>query len=226
MGSAVTEKVYRKQLRPVIQTGAIAHGWPLHGYDQRQVEKSVVRQFVRQAADSGYPCHNARPVTRRFRWSGAFVMVGDTGIEPVTSSVSGKRSPAELIARDPSWRWRRESNPCARLCRPLPHHSATPPLGLMRLHPRADDGIRTRDPHLGKVMRYQLRYIRTPRPRSSAVAKHDDSPRQRSRTNPFRTRWRHLRRGSDDTNRQADLQRMRVELLLIAAERAIGDAHR
>lgn len=30
----------------------------------------------------------------------------------------------------------------------------------MPLHPRADDGIRTRDPHLGKVMRYQLRYIR------------------------------------------------------------------
>jgi hypothetical protein len=27
-------------------------------------------------------------------------------------------------------RWRRESNPCARLCRPLPHHSATPPLGI------------------------------------------------------------------------------------------------
>src|SRR4051794_30135927 len=38
-------------------------------------------------------------------------------------------------------RWRRESNPCARLCRPLPHHSATPPLGLMPLHLRADDGI-------------------------------------------------------------------------------------
>jgi hypothetical protein len=32
-------------------------------------------------------------------------------------------------------RWRRESNPCARLCRPLPHHSATPPRGLLRLHP-------------------------------------------------------------------------------------------
>ncbi len=29
-----------------------------------------------------------------------------------------------------------------------------------RISPRADDGIRTRDPHLGKVMRYQLRYIR------------------------------------------------------------------
>jgi hypothetical protein len=26
---------------------------------------------------------------------------------------------------------------------------------------RADDGTRTRDPHLGKVMRYQLRYVRT-----------------------------------------------------------------
>ena len=35
--------------------------------------------------------------------------------------------------------------------------------GLMPLHLRADDGIRTRDPHLGKVMRYQLRYIRAPR---------------------------------------------------------------
>ena len=80
-------------------------------------------------------------------------------------------------------RWRRESNPCARLCRPLPHHSATPPLGLMPLHLRADDGIRTRDPHLGKVMRYQLRYIRAPQTTSSPVAKDDDSPPQRSRTN-------------------------------------------
>src|SRR6185437_1676759 len=53
----------------------------------------------------------------------------------------------------------------------------------MRLHPRADDGIRTRDPHLGKVMRYQLRYIRTPRTRSSPGAKHDDSPPVRDRTN-------------------------------------------
>ena len=40
-------------------------------------------------------------------------------------------------------------------------HSTEPALhvsceGLLR----ADDGIRTRDPHLGKVMRYQLRYVR------------------------------------------------------------------
>ena len=60
----------------------------------------------------------------------AVMLVRDTGIEPVTSSVSGKRSPAELIARALIRRWRRESNPCARLCRPLPHHSATPPLGF------------------------------------------------------------------------------------------------
>ena len=32
-----------------------------------------------------------------------------------------------------------------------------------RLH-RADDGTRTRDPHLGKVMRYQLRYVRLQTP--------------------------------------------------------------
>ena len=39
----------------------------------------------------------------------------------------------------------------------------------MRLHLRADDGIRTRDPHLGKVMRYQLRYIRASRARCHHV---------------------------------------------------------
>jgi hypothetical protein len=53
----------------------------------------------------------------------------------------------------------------------------------MPLHLRADDGIRTRDPHLGKVMRYQLRYIRAPQTTSSPVAKDDDSPLKRSRTN-------------------------------------------
>jgi hypothetical protein len=53
------------------------------------------------------------------------------------------------------------------------------------LHLRADDGIRTRDPHLGKVMRYQLRYIRTPRARSSPGAKQNDSPPWRGHTNPL-----------------------------------------
>jgi hypothetical protein len=111
-------------------------------------------------------------------------VVRGTGIEPATSSVSGKRSPAELTAPgSKNWRWRRESNPCARLCRPLPHHSATPPRGFdATYNPRADDGIRTRDPHLGKVMRYQLRYIRAQRTRSSPGAKHDDSPIERACT--------------------------------------------
>lgn len=132
-------------------------------------------------------------------------MVRDTGIEPVTSSVSGKRSPAELIAPGKSRRWRRESNPCARLCRPLPHHSATPPLGLMPLHLRADDGIRTRDPHLGKVMRYQLRYIRVPRARSSPGAMQNISARWRPDTNPLFTSgiWcvqRSARLGRDAAN--------------------------
>ena len=38
---------------------------------------------------------------------------------------------------------------------PLGHTANQGRVGL-----RADDGIRTRDPHLGKVMRYQLRYVR------------------------------------------------------------------
>ena len=66
----------------------------------------------------------------------------DTGIEPVTSSVSGKRSPAELNALIVFFK--------------AIHTSG----GL-----GADDETRTRDPHLGKVMRYQLRYIRIARSR-------------------------------------------------------------
>lgn len=53
----------------------------------------------------------------------------------------------------------------------------------MRLHHRADDGIRTRDPNLGKVVRYQLRYIRMLRATSSLSAKHDDSASTLSITN-------------------------------------------
>ena len=85
-------------------------------------------------------------------------VVGDTGIEPVTSSVSGKRAPAAPIAHA---RWVRDSNPCTRLCRPLPRLSANPPCEPKQLSIlRADDGTRTRDPHLGKVMLYQLSHIR------------------------------------------------------------------
>ena len=40
--------------------------------------------------------------------------------------------------------------------------------GIRRL--RADDGIRTRDPHLGKVMLYQLSHVRVPSPRRGEAA--------------------------------------------------------
>lgn len=88
--------------------------------------------------------------------------VRDTGIEPVTSSVSGKRSPAELIARA-LFTWcggggdgnrTRVHGFAGRCLTTRPHHQ------MREDSPRADDGIRTRDPHLGKVMRYQLRHIR------------------------------------------------------------------
>jgi hypothetical protein len=39
---------------------------------------------------------------------------------------------------------------------PLGHSTVAVPLEGFR----ADDETRTRDPHLGKVMRYQLRYVR------------------------------------------------------------------
>src|SRR6476469_5069817 len=116
---------------------------------------------------SGHPEQRENP-----RKSGGLV-VRDTGIEPVTSSVSGKRATAAPIApvkafQLKEWRWRRDSNPCKRLCRPVPSRSATPPRVVrtprrdLQGDPRtrADDETRTRDPHLGKVMRYQLRYIR------------------------------------------------------------------
>jgi hypothetical protein len=41
------------------------------------------------------------------------------------------------------------------------HHRQNLDLRAPEAVSRADDGIRTRDPHLGKVMRYQLRYVRT-----------------------------------------------------------------
>jgi len=54
-------------------------------------------------------------------------------------------------------RRRPELNRSTGICSPLPNHSATPPQYKSRTQgagPRADDGIRTRDPHLGKVMLY------------------------------------------------------------------------
>src|SRR5690606_23153286 len=45
------------------------------------------------------PWPRKRPLPRSSRWPGAVLVVGDTGFEPVTSSVSRKRATAAPIAR-------------------------------------------------------------------------------------------------------------------------------
>ncbi len=66
----------------------------------------------------------------------------ETGIEPVYKVLQTFASPlGHSTAGD--FRLFHSTNPCVTGC-----------------VPRADDETRTRDPHLGKVMRYQLRYIR------------------------------------------------------------------
>ena len=140
------------------------------------------------------PAWGASPRTQKSPGRGAEALllgVGDTGFEPVTSSVSGKRATAAPIARDGTdgcrSRWVRDSNPCTRLCRPLPRLSANPPgdahasygtalptRGRERRSPGADDRIRTGDPHLGKVMLYQLSYVRRTAIRGSCRGRYWD----------------------------------------------------
>ena len=92
----------------------------------------------------------------------------------MTSSVSGKRATAAPIA--PVWAiqlWRRGGDGirtrvngfAGRCLAARPRHRVwfDPRVVIpSKRDPRtrADDETRTRDPHLGKVMRYQLRYIR------------------------------------------------------------------
>jgi hypothetical protein len=91
-------------------------------------------------------------------------VVGDTGIEPVTSSVSRKRAPAAPIALDLDAEVETGFEPVytalQAVASPLGHSTEHGPAHRTCGPLRADDGIRTRDPHLGKVMRYQLRYVR------------------------------------------------------------------
>jgi hypothetical protein len=93
--------------------------------------------------------------------------VGRVSSRLLASGVTGRSATfvesASDLANRP--RWRRDLNPCTRICSPLPRLSATPPGNLLptgtgRDSLRADDGIRTRDPHLGKVMLYQLSHVR------------------------------------------------------------------
>ena len=96
-------------------------------------------------------------------------MVGDTGFEPVTSSVSGKRATAAPIAHLSCCVASEVATGFEPVLTAL--QAAASPLGhatVWGVTPdpyriRADDEIRTRDPHLGKVMRYQLRHIRIAR---------------------------------------------------------------
>ena len=99
-------------------------------------------------------------------------VVGDTGIEPVTSSVSGKRATAAPIAPghciDPGTAHHEVEmgfeptyTALQAAASPLGHSTVRHQfLADARGQParsvclRADDGIRTRDPHLGKVMLY------------------------------------------------------------------------
>ena len=84
----------------------------------RQPTKADARH--RASALMSILCQTASPKIGRGR-----LLVGDTGIEPVTSSVSGKRSPAELIARGGSGNRTRVQGFAGRCL----SHSATPPAG-------------------------------------------------------------------------------------------------
>ncbi len=65
-----------------------------------QATRDVLRNHIRSFADT--PNAQAKRVgtKKTRRGSGGLLVVRDTRIELVTSSVSGKRSPTELIARD------------------------------------------------------------------------------------------------------------------------------
>ncbi|MEY3890006.1 MAG: hypothetical protein RLY62_188 [Actinomycetota bacterium] len=64
-----------------------------------------------------------------------------------------------------SWRSERDLNPCSGICSPEPRLSAIRPSFVIKKKYKivvggADDRVRTGDLNLGKVPRYQLRYVR------------------------------------------------------------------
>ena len=127
-----------------------------------------LREFASCGTTEVTPAHSARVlhVDRIFTFELDFTR-GDAGGRywVRTSDLFRVREARYRCANRP--RWRRDLNPRSRICSPLPRLSATPPLeeqgsptGTGRDSLRADDGIRTRDPHLGKVMLYQLSHVR------------------------------------------------------------------
>ena len=88
-------------------------------------------------------------------------LVGDTGFEPVTSSVSRKRATAAPIARgtvfcEVGTGFEPVYTDLQSVASPL----GQPTAGWARDPLRADDEARTRDLNLGKVALYQLSYVR------------------------------------------------------------------
>ena len=112
-------------------------------------------------------------------------MVGGTGLEPATSSVSRKR--ANQLRQPPIFSSKRKPEnqrgilayfevgtgfePVYTALQAAASPLGQPTMWLSRylLGHRADDGTRTRDHHLGKVMLYQLSYIRIMPKHSRAV---------------------------------------------------------
>ncbi len=105
---------------------------------------------------------------RGFAGQGLFVdLVGDTGIEPVTSSVSGKRATAAPIAQvltcvEVGTGFEPVYTDLQSVASPLGQPTAGGPPGRDPVERplRADNETRTRDLNLGKVALYQLSYVR------------------------------------------------------------------
>ena len=84
-GTTVTELVYRHQLKPVIQTGATVMN-SLFGESNRE---PVVTHFVTQVSEAE-EFNQAKPLVNR---------VGLSGLEPLTSALSGRFRPPDHANR-------------------------------------------------------------------------------------------------------------------------------
>jgi hypothetical protein len=117
---------------------------------------------------SGTLGENDTAPDRGFAGQGLFVdLVGDTGIEPVTSSVSGKRATAAPIAQvltcvEVGTGFEPVYTDLQSVASPLGQPTAGGPPGRDPVERplRADNETRTRDLNLGKVALYQLSYVR------------------------------------------------------------------
>ena len=169
------------------------------------------------------------PETRKPPVDRGFHSVRDTGIEPVTSSVSGKRATAAPIAPKKGCSVlsgggdgiRTRVNGFAGRClaaRPRHRVWFDPRVVFpVETRTRADDETRTRDPHLGKVMRYQLRYIRILSSRSLGAT--DMTLAEiGAHAKPTAVRACHATRG-----RHVSESRLRIRYARIRPERPMGD---